>query len=77
MTLGGEVNLAGVEGISWCGVQCGVKLEAASLILSEQLREDLGAGGHQVGGHLTVGYLAGAGAGASEARPRAVIIRGT
>ena len=35
--LGGEVNLAGVEGIGWCGVQCGVKLEAASLVLSQQL----------------------------------------
>lgn len=78
-TRGSEVYLAGVEGVSGRGVQCGVKLEAARLILSQKLREDLGTGGHQVGGHcaLTVCYLAGAGAGASHARPGAVIVRGT
>ena len=51
---GGEVDLGGVELRGGGGVQRGVELQPAGLVLAQQLGEDLGRGGHQVGGDLAL-----------------------
>ncbi len=47
----GKVHFGGVESAGRHRVEGGVELEAARLVVTEDLGEHLGAGGHQVGGH--------------------------
>ena len=54
-----ELDLGGVEGVGGGGVERRVELHAAVFVVAEDLREDLGAGGHQVGGDALRGGVGG------------------
>ncbi len=48
-----KVNLGGVHGAGGRGVERRIELDAARLVVPEDVGEHLGAGGHQVGGHAS------------------------